>query len=123
MGGSGSDTDGTSTNTSQTSLRNEPWGPFNTKDPGPWVFRLHRENLIQGVVNEHHGPVSTSDHGESGPELWRSDKSFRISLPELQRMRLRKLQCILVRQVNQMRWTDVEPEDWEDTLQKYSMLS
>ncbi|KAK6852340.1 hypothetical protein PG995_010891 [Apiospora arundinis] len=47
------------------------------------------------------------------------DNSFRISLAELQRLRLRKLQCKLVKAVGEMRFRDNDPGDWEGDLKLY----
>jgi hypothetical protein len=45
---------------------------------------------------------------------------MQVSISELQRMRLRKLQIKLVRQAIQMHYsTDEEAEGWEETLQQY----
>lgn len=49
-----------------------------------------------------------------------ADHSFQVSLVELQRIRLRKLQYRLVQHAVQMRYKDHEPEEWESDLQSYS---
>ena len=46
---------------------------------------------------------------------------FRVSFAEVQRMRIRKLQCQMVRHVVEMRVKGQESDGWEDTLEKYSM--
>lgn len=49
-----------------------------------------------------------------------ANNDFRINFAELQRMRLRKLQCKLVKHVSDIRETRSETEGWEDDLETYS---
>ncbi|KAK8868950.1 UDP-glucose 4-epimerase [Apiospora arundinis] len=65
-------------------------------------------------------PLSLSDEPKDVDEE-RPDKynSFRISLAELQRLRLRKLQCKLVKAVGEMRFRDNDPSNWEGGLKSY----
>lgn len=48
-------------------------------------------------------------------------RRFRISFAEVQRMRIRKLQCELVRHVVNMRREGHESAGWEEALKEYSM--
>ncbi|KAM7203810.1 hypothetical protein V8F20_003816 [Naviculisporaceae sp. PSN 640] len=47
------------------------------------------------------------------------NKRFRINFAEVQRMKIRKLQCQLVRHVVNMRYDGHESPGWEDTLEQY----
>ncbi|KAK3314838.1 hypothetical protein B0H66DRAFT_563764 [Apodospora peruviana] len=47
------------------------------------------------------------------------ERRFRINFAEVQRMRVRKLQCRLVRDVVDMRYTGREVDGWEEALDKY----
>jgi hypothetical protein len=86
--------------------------PFRTIDaslnpakPGAWAVQHHRLNLLslQRVGNSNDG------------DIW-------VNFAELQRMRLRKLQIQLVDQAIKMHYDRTEVDDWENTLQKYSMF-
>lgn len=48
------------------------------------------------------------------------DDSFRLSIAEMQRMRLRKLQGQLVKHAAQLQFEGTEPGEWETDLQQYS---
>jgi hypothetical protein len=51
---------------------------------------------------------------------WEDDvPRYRISFAELQRMRLRKLQCQLVKDVMEMYSSNEEVKGWEERLQEY----
>lgn len=92
--------------------------PLDPENPGQWVIDHHKHGLIEELKP----PTSNF--------LWRIfntrnkvrrlDRRFRISFAELQRMRIRKLQCQLVEDVIQMRKNGSEPDDWETTLDHYS---
>jgi hypothetical protein len=73
-----------------------------------------------------------SSKAESKPDILQDEQNIQqaarsqitghmqVSISELQRMRLRKLQIKLVRQAIQMHYsTDEEAEGWEETLQQY----
>jgi hypothetical protein len=47
-------------------------------------------------------------------------RRLRVSLAELQRMHLRKLQVKLAKNAVDMRYDELEPPDWEKNLQDYS---
>ncbi|KAK7423834.1 hypothetical protein QQZ08_008878 [Neonectria magnoliae] len=94
--------------------------------PGEWVIYHHRSSLITEIQNPEDGylqaalkalgingerPVSTSSNGDG--------RRFRISFAEVQRMRIRKLQCQLVRHVAKMRLDGHESPGWERTLEQY----
>lgn len=49
------------------------------------------------------------------------EHSFRISVAELQRLRLRKLQWKLVEHTAAIQCDGIEPGDWEDDLEKYGL--
>ncbi|KAI0415212.1 hypothetical protein F5X98DRAFT_376988 [Xylaria grammica] len=101
-------------------------------DPGVWAIDHHRSNFIQNIKKTTtwnsvlHGLWTREDGPKSGnweSEKWqRSDEAndHRISLAELQRMRLRKLQCQLVKHVAHMKTTGEESENWESDLEAYS---
>jgi hypothetical protein len=115
-------------------------------DPGKWVIRRHRDNLVVRLIEPKEGLVksglttlktkiqeirdgkihSTSPplgDGESQVTSPHADnRRFRINFAEVQRMYVRKLQCQLVRHVAKMRATDQESSGWEETLAKYSTL-
>jgi hypothetical protein len=112
-------------------------------DPGKWVIRRHRDNLVVRLIEPKEGLVksglttlktkiqeirdgkihSTSPplgDGESQVTSPHADnRRFRINFAEVQRMYVRKLQCQLVRHVAKMRATDQESSGWEETLAKY----
>lgn len=48
------------------------------------------------------------------------DDSFRLSIAEMQRMRLRKLQGKLIKHAAQLQFEGTEPYEWEADLQQYS---
>ncbi|KAI1175135.1 hypothetical protein F4777DRAFT_598744 [Nemania sp. FL0916] len=100
-------------------------------DPGAWAVRHHKENFIQNIREK---PPSNSillGHWNRRPDHksrrkasrgWKrvdDEKDFRISLAELQRMRLRKIQGQLVKHVAHMKLTDAESENWEGDLETY----
>ncbi|KAI0481668.1 hypothetical protein F4859DRAFT_475549, partial [Xylaria cf. heliscus] len=100
-------------------------------DPGLWAIRHHKSNLIENIKKK---PTSNSIlrhlwtrgqdaeiRSEASNEWQRPDEEndLRVSLAELQRMRLRKLQCQLVKHVAHMKTTGEEPENWENDLETY----
>ena len=111
--------------------------PLDRNQPGDWVIGHHRNSLIirlddpkvglvrsavnavlAGIGNVTYGKKNTS----APPTSPSSDgMRFRVSFAEVHRMRIRKLQCQMVRHVVEMRATGHESAGWEDTLEKYSM--
>ncbi|KAI1753610.1 hypothetical protein F4782DRAFT_82845 [Xylaria castorea] len=106
-------------------IRSEGTALANGGDPGVWAISHHKSNFIQNIKKK---PTSRSilrrlwkrgqdakDRSEAPDE----ENSFRVSLAELQRMRLRKLQCQLVKHVAHMKTTGKESENWENDLETY----
>ncbi|KAJ8130687.1 hypothetical protein O1611_g2940 [Lasiodiplodia mahajangana] len=97
-----------------------------------WAFRHHKANILQPIHKRKTYTVpwirfpwgrALKVQNESNPSKWRrpnEDSDFRINLAELQRMRLRKLQCKLVEHVGYMRKFDKEPPEWENDLDTYT---
>lgn len=52
-----------------------------------------------------------------------NERRFRVSFAELQRMRLRKLQVLLVKDAVDMRYGLAEASEWEEHLRDYSKIS
>ncbi|TGJ78408.1 hypothetical protein E0Z10_g10359 [Xylaria hypoxylon] len=101
-------------------------------DPGVWAISHHKSNLVQNIKKS---PTSKSifsglwkrgqdpkSQSKTSKEWQRPDQDndLRVSFAELQRMRLRKLQCKLVKHVAHMKTTGEEPENWENDLETYS---
>ncbi|KAI0870849.1 hypothetical protein GGS24DRAFT_492692 [Hypoxylon argillaceum] len=106
--------------------------PFHTLFlPSPFPFEHHKNNLVRVIEkrNRWTPPVQfklkrqqTSENSNDKSRNWArksENKDFRISLAELHRMHLRKLQCKLVSHVGYMRKFNKEPENWESDLEKY----
>ncbi|KAK4211281.1 hypothetical protein QBC37DRAFT_290673, partial [Rhypophila decipiens] len=114
--------------------------------PGDFVIRHHRDSLVVRLEDYEPGKLqstvagmktklsnlrpgkSPSDDDKDDEEAQRKKnaaaasgdgKRFRISFAEVQRMKIRKLQCQLVRHVVKMRLDGHESPGWEDTLEKY----
>ena len=104
---------------------------LNPENPGPWVLRLHKPNLLMEIKKPESNFVSkmcskylkhwTKSPCGTAPEEPHDEgnRRFRVSFAELQRMQLRKLQCILVRDVMKMYDSDKESGEWEKTLRQY----
>ncbi len=101
-----------------------------THDP-PWAFRHHKANLVRSIKRRNADSLlrrqlkqgqNDSSQNELSDKWARPDEKndFRINLAELQRMRLRKLQCQLVGHVGYMKKFNQEPESWESDLETYS---
>ncbi|KAI0532475.1 hypothetical protein GGR58DRAFT_507399 [Xylaria digitata] len=100
-------------------------------DPGVWAISHHKSNFIKNIQKTPTWNSTLSDlwkrgqdtkSGRKESEDWpRPDEEndLRVSLAELQRMRLRKLQCKLVKHVAHMKTTDTESENWENDLETY----
>ncbi|KAK7928398.1 hypothetical protein PG985_005396 [Apiospora marii] len=71
-----------------------------------WAKQTAKTSTSEKSAEECRGP---SDQGHS----------WRISLAELQRMQLRKLQCKLVRAVVDMRYHDHDPPNWAQDLKSF----
>ncbi|KAI0163066.1 hypothetical protein BJ166DRAFT_591896 [Pestalotiopsis sp. NC0098] len=98
--------------------------------PDSWIFRHHKPGLIFGIHRQ-----KENRFAKRARKLWYgrkdaaaqpqyyprrdADHSFQVSLVELQRIRLRKLQYRLVQHAVQMRYKDREPDEWESDLQSY----
>ncbi|KLU92820.1 hypothetical protein MAPG_11742 [Magnaporthiopsis poae ATCC 64411] len=78
-------------------------------NPGPWAVNYHLNNLLVEVKR----PRRPSSEGDGG------ERRFKISFAEVQRMRIRKLQCKLVRDVVRMRNLRHEVDGWDVTLEQY----
>ncbi|KAM7201626.1 hypothetical protein V8F33_003175, partial [Rhypophila sp. PSN 637] len=117
--------------------------------PGDFVIRHHRDSLVVRLEDYEPGKLQSTvagmktklsnlrpgkrqgDDDKDDEEAQRKKKNaaaasgdgkrFRISFAEVQRMKIRKLQCQLVRHVVKMRLDGHESPGWEDTLEKYSM--
>lgn len=125
-----------------------PFDPDDATTFGQFAISTHRSNLIM-EVREHATTLTRiirlarrafrlvlgreadapSAQGNDGyyrrpepEEKGAVQTSYRISLAELQRVHLRKLQCKLVKHVVDMRFQEMEPAGWEMDLQAYSEL-
>ncbi|KAK7998322.1 hypothetical protein PG989_006362 [Apiospora arundinis] len=112
--------------------------------PEEWVFRHHKPGLICKIKQTRRWPwleglrsskvahdisfvLKRAIKAKSRPDKpndrnWKrldKDNSFRISLAELQRIHLRKLQCKLVKAVREMRIRKRDPGNWEGDLKLY----
>jgi hypothetical protein len=89
--------------------------PLDFNNPKPWVLSRHIENLVSRIGSEPDKKArKTRDKNEIG------DRHLRMSFAELQRMRLRELQCRLVKSIVDMRIDPRTPVDWEADLKEYS---
>lgn len=112
---------------------------LNPNNPGDWVIRHHRSSLVVQLDDHEVGKIRSTlggmreklqgfrlgdeeAHKETKPAVSGDGKRFRVSFAEVQRMRIRKLQCQLVRHVVKMRLDGHESPGWEETLEQYSML-
>lgn len=101
-------------------------GSRQTSDKGPAIQTRDLEAKIQqGTVKS--GSVTNINISVGDKqEDWRrpnDERTFRINIAELQRMRLRKLQWRLVKHVKNLRDLspfEEEPTDWETDLENYS---
>lgn len=106
-----------------------------------WVINHHAPNLIeeldepnlsnlsaswtslcQGLLALRNGSSKTSQQN-GGPDQSRvgqNKRRLRISFAELQRMRIRQLQCELTKDVIQMRCDGTNAPEWETRLKEYS---
>lgn len=125
-----------------------PFDPDDATTFGPFAISNHRNNLIM-EVREHttvptrvtryarrlsrallgrEADMSSAQKNDGyyrrpvPEEKGATQTSYRISLAELQRVHLRKLQCKLVKHVVDMRFREMEPAGWEADLQTYSEL-
>lgn len=103
-----------------------------------WAIRHHRHGLITHIQKKdqnflskgsdflkQHWTKSNADcDRENGDQNeWQrpsKSESFRVSLAEMQRMRLRKLQCRLVNHSVTIQCLGKEPDTWERDLEDYS---
>jgi hypothetical protein len=84
---------------------------------GQWVINFHRPNLIQKEIPNRDSLRSPMTRKTTNLEPERCN--FIINLAELQRMHLRKLQCKLVSHTVKMRFSPIEPGEWEADLKEY----
>jgi hypothetical protein len=102
-----------------------------------WVINHHLKHLIEELEEPKHSifvaffsriyrslsaaykPGSQLDPQNRGPPQ-QKEKRFRISFAELQRMRIRQLQCELVKDVIHMRAESRNSSGWEGRLKEYS---
>lgn len=114
--------------------------PVNVNSLSQWVIRHHREGIIvptyrakrklglkgfgiKKALSPKKQDANPQDDEEKAERIWERpdmDQSFRVSLAEMQRMRLRKLQCKLVKHAADIRKAGEEPDGWEDDLEEYS---
>ena len=107
---------------------------LHTDDPGHWVINHHLPNLVFEVRPPKWHPVrrlvnviSSLLRGEKTTvrQNWNpaipapGERRFRVSFAEVQRMKVRKLQCQVVNDVIHMRGHGREAEGWEENLEKY----
>ncbi|KAH6989228.1 hypothetical protein BKA56DRAFT_611505 [Ilyonectria sp. MPI-CAGE-AT-0026] len=106
-----------------------------------WVINHHAPNLIEELDEPNQSNLSASwtslyqglralGNGSSktsqqngGPDqsrLGQNRRRLRISFAELQRMRIRQLQCELTKDVIQMRCDGTNPPEWETRLKEYT---
>ncbi|KAH8160916.1 hypothetical protein CIB48_g7326 [Xylaria polymorpha] len=109
----------------------QPPKPLADGDPGTWAIGHHKDNLIGNIKKN---PTRSSilgciwkrwrdaKSGSKASDEWQrpdEENDLRVSLAELQRIRLRKLQCQLVKHVAYMKTTGEESENWENDLETY----
>ncbi|KAK8008314.1 hypothetical protein PG991_010865 [Apiospora marii] len=108
---------------------------FQQTDLSKYGVEDHRHQLIERIKK---GPVDfvgsltyltpgswlniTKKEDPKPPSYTREnpDDSFRLSIAEMQRMRLRKLQGKLVKHAAQLQFEGTEPDEWETDLQQYT---
>ncbi|KAK4119439.1 hypothetical protein N657DRAFT_674850 [Parathielavia appendiculata] len=107
--------------------------PLDFNNPKPWVLSRHIENLVSRIEGEpdkkaqktrHKNDIGDCHCNGLGPQP-RSDQRadednhLHMSFAELQRMRLRELQCRLVKSIVDMRIDPRTAADWEANLKEY----
>ncbi|EOO00985.1 hypothetical protein UCRPA7_3520 [Phaeoacremonium minimum UCRPA7] len=88
--------------------------PLDFSNPKPWVLSRHIENLVSRIQGE---PDKRSQKTRDKNDI--GDRHLHMSFAELQRMRLRELQCRLVKSIVDMRIDPRTPVDWEANLKEY----
>ncbi|KAK4247682.1 hypothetical protein C7999DRAFT_14288 [Corynascus novoguineensis] len=88
--------------------------PLDFNNPKPWVLSRHIENLVFRVEGE---PDKKAQKTREKNDI--GDRHFHMSFAELQRMRLRELQCRLVKYMVDMRIDPRTPVNWEADLKEY----
>jgi len=101
--------------------------------PGEFAIRHHFGNLIVKLDEYRPGRVQCILEAlkaklpcrKTPEQIERpgDDMRFRISFAEVQRLRIRKLQCELVRHVVKMRLDGHESAGWENALKEYSKVN
>jgi len=110
-----------------------PTRTIDVDNPGPWALYHHKDNFITELRVPK--PSYTHDLLERFRKLFTSkprnqdikepeweERRFRMSLAELQRMKLRKLQISLVGKVVSMSYSNRESEGWVKELQDYGII-
>ncbi|KAJ2995587.1 hypothetical protein NUW58_g1228 [Xylaria curta] len=100
--------------------------------PGLWAIKHHKNNFIRKIKKtptwnstlydlwkQVRGTSSRNIGSDEGWERPDEDSDLLVSLAELQRMRLRKLQCKLVTHIAHMKTTGEESGTWENDLETY----
>lgn len=91
---------------------------LNFSDPLPWALSRQQINLVERIDG---APPEGSPAARKRNEYGLEDRYFRISLAEMQRMRMRILQCRLVQHAVNMRFRNGEGvSGWEEDLKAYS---
>jgi len=88
--------------------------------PGDWVLEHHADNFISEI---HRGTFLSELYRkymiiQGKAKDWEGPR-YRINFAELQRMKLRKFQCRLVKDTVEMSSSNKEVADWEKHLQEY----
>lgn len=104
--------------------------------PGEFAIRHHRSGLVVQLDEYNVGRAESLFDTLASKLAGRKDnkhptanatsgdgKRFRISFAEVQRMRIRKLQCQLVRHIVNIRLSGRESSGWEETLKEYSTIT
>ncbi|KAI0383177.1 hypothetical protein F5Y04DRAFT_250798 [Hypomontagnella monticulosa] len=102
-----------------------------TIDAAPWVVSHHKDGLIDCIERKTSAYSRLFHRRKRGQRIddverpkkgWKrpdENRDFRISFAELQRMKLRKMQCRLVKHVADIRRTGRETRGWEEDLAAY----
>ncbi|KAK1831551.1 hypothetical protein QBC39DRAFT_89498 [Podospora conica] len=89
--------------------------PLDLSNPKPWVLSRHIDNLVLRIRS---APTKSARQRRDKLHL-SPDRRLYASFAELQRMRLRELQCRLVNHIVSMRADPRTPVDWEADLKEY----
>jgi hypothetical protein len=101
---------------------------LNPNNPGHWAINYHLSNLVFELRRPKWHPIRRAVNAVTsflkGQKVdnytpMDTERRFRISFAEVQRMKVRKLQCRVVDDVVYMRAYGREPDGWEENLDKY----